>query len=251
VIDGRDLKIFKNVASCWFDAEDDRHAWRGRLGVARAGLCELVLIGGGSLVAAILLGSGAWTPWWLGIPPALLAAFTVYFFRDPERVIPDAPAALVSPADGVVVDIEEAPDDPFIGGPTVKIGIFLSVFNVHVNRSVTSGKILRLEYERGEFLNAQRPESATANERMTIGIVDLEAPHRRYVLRQIVGMIARRIVCEIRPGQLVRRGERIGMIKFGSRTELVALRDGLDLLVRVGDRVRGGATVLARYRDQT
>lgn len=247
VVDSRDLKYFVNVAQCHFHPSDDPFHWRHDLPFARAGLAELVVFAGGwALLAAACV-------WPFGVPglaivPALGAAFVCWFFRDPERSIPNDPGDIVSPADGKVVEIEEVANHPEIGEDAVKIGIFLSVFNVHVNRSSHAGTVVRLEYRPGAFLNALLPRSADVNERMVITFVEAEPPFRRFVLKQIAGAIARRIVCELRPGERVERGRRIGMIKFGSRTELILAKEGLDVLVRVGDKVRGGSSLLARRR---
>lgn len=156
---------------------------------------------------------------------------------------------MVSPADGWVVDIEEIQDPEFIVEPAVKIGIFLSVFNVHVNRCSMPGKVIQLRYEPGKFLNALYPSSAKLNERMEVFLAEPESPHRRFVIRQIAGAIARRIVCEIRPGQLLNRGERFGMIKFGSRTEVLLPKKDFQVQVRVGDKVFGGSTRLGQYQS--
>lgn len=247
VIDSRDLKYFKNVAGCWFDAADDNHAWRDRLPFARAGLAELVLFGGSLL---LLTGLCVWPlrlPWLGGVPLAG-AAFVFYFFRDPNRAIPTEPGLVVSPADGKIVDIVHLDSAEFVDEPAVKIGIFLSVFNVHVNRAALAGRVQRLAYHPGQFVNALSPRSAEVNERLEIACMEDQAPFRRFVIKQIAGLIARRIVCELHPGQSIARGERIGMIKFGSRTELILPAKGLELLVSIGSVVQGGSTVLGRYR---
>ncbi|WP_419192884.1 phosphatidylserine decarboxylase [Kolteria novifilia] len=247
VIDSRDLKFFRNVADCWFEPEDDPYRWRERIPLARWGLAEVVVFGMPTVLLTILFLSGVLvSPWWALVPGAA-AAFVFYFFRDPERPIPGDAATLVSPADGKVVQIEEIDDDPFLGQPGVKIGIFLSVFNCHVNRASLAGQVMRLDYRRGQFANALFEHSAEVNERLQIEMVETTAPFRPIVIRQIVGAIARRIVCDLRPGQEVERGARIGMIKFGSRTELIVPREDLVLSVKVGDRIKGGATEIGHY----
>jgi phosphatidylserine decarboxylase len=248
VIDARDLKYFQNVAECWFEPPDTRFDARDRIPLARWGLAEAVLFAGGGGAAALIC------LWPLNLPlvaplPALFAAFVLYFFRDPRRDIPAEPGLVVSPADGKIVEIADVDAPEFLGEPAVKIGIFLSVFNVHVNRAATDGRVVRLRYQPGKFLNALRPSSAEENERMEIFLVEPDPPHRRYVVRQIAGAIARRIVCTLRPGQEVARGERFGMIKFGSRTEILLPRAGFEVSVRIGQKVRGGQTVLGRYSD--
>lgn len=249
VIDSRDLKFFKNVAGCWFDPADDNFAWRDRLPFARAGLAELLVFGGPLVVLAILFIWPIGWPW-LSVPPLLGAAFVAYFFRDPNRNIPTEPGVVVSPADGKIVDVTPLDSDGFVHGPAVKIGIFLSVFNVHVNRAALAGRVHRLSYHPGRFLNALSTRSAEVNERLEIACIEEEFPHRRFVIKQIAGLIARRIVCEVRPGQAIARGERIGMIKFGSRTELIVPAAGLEVLVRVGTAVKGGSTILGRYQAE-
>jgi phosphatidylserine decarboxylase len=178
----------------------------------------------------------------------VLLALVVYFFRDPPRRIPSEPGLIVAPADGKVAEISRLEWDEFIGGPAVRIGIFLSIFNVHLNRSPADARVVALRYSPGEFLNALAPASALRNENMWIGLEEKDPPHRRIVVRQIAGAIARRIVCALRPGDNLARGERIGMIKLGSRTELI-LPDGeaLKLEVEVGQRVKAGSSLMARY----
>ena len=148
-------------------------------------------------------------------------ALVVYFFRDPPRRVPQEPGLVVSPADGTVAEITRLEHDEFIGGPAVRIGIFLSIFNVHLNRAPLACRVIALRYSPGEFLNALRPESALRNENMWIGLEEESPPHRRLVVRQISGAIARRIVCDLRPGESLGRGQKFGMIKLGSRTELI------------------------------
>lgn len=245
VIDSRDIKLFKNVARCWFEPRDDLFLWRDTLPVARAGLAELMVFGGGLTLASVVLALTV--AWWASLPTLLLAVFVVSFFRDPERITPGDSATVVSPADGKVVDIAEVERPEFVGEPAVKIGIFLSVFNVHVNRVSLAGRLLKLEYLPGKFLNALRSVSADENERLTLSFVELGETRRRFQVVQIAGAIARRIVCEIRPGQELARGQRFGMIKFGSRTELILPRKGLELSVRLGQKVKGGKSVLGRY----
>lgn len=246
VIDSRDLKHFVNVAGCWFEPEDDRFAWRGRLGLARAGFAEMVVFGGLFLILAVLCVWPLGWPWLAAIPLGF-AAFVVSFFRDPERAIPGDAGTVISPADGKLVDIVHLPHDPLVGGPAVKFGIFLSVFNVHINRASLAGRVESLDYQPGKFLNALLARSAEENERLTVVLAEPGPMARRLVIKQIAGAIARRIVCELRPGQVVARGGRFGMIKFGSRTELIIPADGLEIVAKLGQTVRGGSTWLGRY----
>jgi phosphatidylserine decarboxylase len=245
ILDPRDLKFCRNRVACAWDRADDPFAWREKLPFARWGLAELQIMGWPLLAVTLLLGHYAW---FLAVLPATLLCFVAYFFRDPYRRIPTGSGLLVSPADGKVVEITPLERDEFIGGPAVRIGIFLSIFNVHLNRSPSKSRVISLRYSPGEFLNALNPQSALRNENMWIGLEEDESPYRKVVVRQIAGAIARRIVCPLRPGDSLERGEKIGMIKLGSRTELIFPNEaGLKIEVKVGDRVRGGASVLARY----
>jgi phosphatidylserine decarboxylase len=186
------------------------------------------------------------------VVPAALGLFLMWFFRNPRRRIPTEPGIAVSPADGTVVSIEELDHDSFVGGPAVSIGIFLSVFNVHVNRAPVAGRVIGLSYRPGKFLNALRSASSRENEQLAVRLEADFPPHRRFVVRQIAGAIARRIVCWLKPGDELTCGELFGMIKLGSRTELILPKeDGLQIAVRIGEAVRGGTSILARYRDST
>jgi phosphatidylserine decarboxylase len=172
--------------------------------------------------------------------PGVLFLFTLYFFRDPRRTIPEEEGLLVSPADGTVVEISEVEETEFLKAPCHKIGIFLSVFNVHVNRSPCEGTVKATKYQPGRFLDARDPGCGTHNESNTVHVGDV-------VVKQIAGAIARRIVCEARPEDVLARGQRFGMIKFGSRTELYVPKSLVkELRVRLKDKVKGGETVLAR-----
>jgi phosphatidylserine decarboxylase len=182
----------------------------------------------------------------------VVGGLIVWFFRDPHRIIPTDTTVVVSPADGKVVTIVHLEHDDFIGGPAVMIGIFLSIFNVHINRMPIAARVIGLQYTRGKYLNALRPESARENEQLALRIEGSDPPHRRMIVRQIAGAIARRIVCALKPGDELEAGARFGMIKFGSRTELVMPREqGLQIRVAVGDNVLGGATVLAEFVQAT
>lgn len=245
VLDPRDVKFYRNQGGYHWLPQDDPFRWRNKLPFARSGLAELLLIGGGLL--AVSVGLAFW--WWtVAVVPAALALFVAWFFRDPERSVPQGPGLIVAPADGKIVAIEEIEHDELLGGPALLIGIFLSVFNVHVNRAPAATRVLGLRYQPGKFLNALRPESARENEQLEIRLEETTPPFRVMRLRQIAGAIARRIVCWAAPGDRLARGERCGMIKLGSRTELVLPRNGLELLVRLGQTVSAGRTELARYR---
>ena len=191
----------------------------------------LALLGVAVLVA--WLTNPAW-----GIPVLVLAGFFLWFFRDPQRVIPATAGAVVSPADGKVTDVSTVELED---GPRRRISIFLSVFDVHVNRSPIAGVIRDARYQRGQFRNAMGAASAEHNEQ---NIITVEGEGQKLVFKQIAGLLARRIVFTKKIGDPVERGERVGMIKFGSRTDIL-LDAGADVQVKVGDRVKGGSSVLA------
>ncbi|MFO0797017.1 MAG: phosphatidylserine decarboxylase family protein [Gemmataceae bacterium] len=257
VLDPRDLKFYRNQPGYHWEPQDDPFRWRDRIPFARAGLAELLVF------TALTFGPAAALAAWLstagdGLLPALgwllvaalwvAGVLVVWFFRDPERAVPTAPGLVISPADGKVVLIQELEYDEFVGGPAVQIGIFLSIFNCHLNRAPVAGRVVGLRYKMGKFLNAIRPESARENEQLAVRMQEDAPPYRRYVIRQITGAIARRIVCWLKPGDAVSRGERFGMIKFGSRTELVMPREaGLKIVTKLGDKVKAGLSVLAEY----
>lgn len=180
----------------------------------------------------------------LSLPCALLVLFTLYFFRDPVRVPPGDPSLAVAPADGVVVAVEDCDGDGLLGGPVRRIVIFLSVLDVHVNRSPIDGTIERSDPRTGRFLDARNPQSSELNARRTWLI---RGAGGAVVVRQITGAIARRICAWKQVGDIVRRGERFGMIRFGSRTE-VDFPAGTEILVRPGERCRGGETPVARVQ---
>ena len=188
------------------------------------------------IAAAVLVGWFAQPAW--ALVPLLLAVFFLWFFRDPERAIPDAAGAVVSPADGKVTDVSFVT----VGGEKqARISIFLSVFDVHVNRSPIAGVVCEVRYQRGKFLNAMNQASAEQNEQ---NIVRVEGDGQVVVFKQIAGLLARRIVFHPKVGDRLERGQRVGLIKFGSRVDVLLDADAA-LQVKVGDRVRGGASVLA------
>jgi len=210
------------------------------------GTRELIV---GSLVLAVLAGGlfALWRPGSLLVLPFWL--WLVAFFRDPDRPIPDVPGALVSPADGRVTDIVQLDHCEILGGPATRIGIFLSVFDVHVNRIPCDGEVISTSYTRGAFVNAMNYAEASArNEAMTV-VIRGDDGLPAVAVKQIAGLIARRIVCTVAAGQKVTRGQRMGMIKFGSRTELyIAARLEPQAAVEVGRKVRGGADIVATVR---
>jgi phosphatidylserine decarboxylase len=208
---------------------------RPSTGVAPEGAPSLFLCSLAALVAA-LLGCA-----WAAVVFFLAAAFCLHFFRDPERRTPTAPGIAVSPADGKVVKIARMPD-PFTAEPRLCVCIFMNVFNVHVNRSPVTGKVVDTAYHEGKFFNASLDKASKDNERCAYAVEDEEGDLWSVV--QIAGLLARRIVCRAEPGDTVRRGDRIGMIKFGSRVDLY-LPDDWEPTVVVGRRVTAGLNVIA------
>jgi len=213
--------------------------------VTRHGAREMLIGSVVLAVVAVILGYRFW-PLALLVVPVLLWLFA--FFRDPEREVPADQDVMVSPADGTVSDISELPHDELLGGPAVRVGIFLSVFNVHINRCPCDGKVLDAYYKKGKFINAMRHQLASdENESNTIVLGEPTTAKPIAVVKQIVGLIARRIIFSAEKGQTLRRGQRIGMIKFGSRTELTVAK-WLDpqVQVKVGQKVQGAADAIFR-----
>ena len=208
----------------------------------RYGTRELAL---SVLLAGGLTALAAWL--WLpaAVVPAAVLVVAVAFFRDPERTPPEDDDLLVSPADGRVADIEEVREDAFLGADALRVGVFMSVFNVHVNRAPLDGKVVFRDYRPGRFLNAMGSEASRQNECSLVGI---ERPDgTRVLVKQIAGLIARRIVTDCEVGGELARGERIGMVKFGSRLEVyVPVSAGFEVAVAVGDVVRAGSSALGR-----
>jgi phosphatidylserine decarboxylase len=193
-----------------------------------------------ALVAVAVAVGLATSHWGWAALPLLLAAFFFWFFRDPDRAIPQEPGLIVSPADGKVTEVARIKTP---AGDRYRLSIFLSVFDVHVNRSPVEGVIRDVRYRKGEFLNALDPASAERNEQNQAVVECAEGYTVSFT--QIAGLLARRIVFKRKVGDRMARGERVGLIKFGSRTDVVMPGEA-DVLVKVGDRVRGGASVLAR-----
>jgi phosphatidylserine decarboxylase len=195
---------------------------------------------GAALTSAGVL-VGYLTQPWFGLPLLLLAAFCIYFFRDPEREIPGGPVA-VSPADGKIVAVRPE-------GRARRVSIFLNIFDVHVNRTPIPGKVTCVNYKKGQFLPANKSEASDRNEQNTItvdGVVG--GVHTTVMFKQIAGLIARRIICYKKAGDLLDAGERVGLIKFGSRVD-VFLGPEWELAVHAGDRVIAGSSILARIRE--
>ncbi len=177
-----------------------------------------------------------------GLVLVFLGLFVFYFFRDPERVIPSEPGAIVSPGDGRVVVVK---DEAYSGRPGKRISIFLAVWNVHVNRSPSAGTILRLEHKPGKFLAAWAETASFENEQ---NVFTLASDHGELVFKQIAGWVARRVVSWKKQGEVVARGERIGLVRFGSRVD-IWVPENSEVAVKVGQNVKGGSTILARMTD--
>jgi len=175
---------------------------------------------------------------WVALIPILLAVFFLWFFRDPERVVPSGEGLVVSPADGKVTDVSSTQMN---GAPYTRISIFLNVFDVHVNRAPIGGVIKSAVYKKGRFGNAMSAVSADDNEQ---NIVTMEGEGMTVVFKQIAGLLARRIVFNHKPGETLARGQRVGLIKFGSRTDVIFPQPA-EIKVKPGDRVVGGASILA------
>jgi phosphatidylserine decarboxylase len=192
-----------------------------------------------AVAAALKWITGEWI--W-SLAPVLLAAFFLWFFRDPQRTVPAGDGLIVSPGDGLVTETTSISTPE---GSRQRISIFLSVFDVHVNRAPIGGVLSRVRYQKGQFLNAMNPASAERNEQNTVTVRGQGADGGYEVtFKQIAGLLARRIVFRCNEGQSVERGQRVGLIKFGSRVDIVIPSSAV-LRVKVGDRVKGGASVLA------
>lgn len=191
-----------------------------------------------SLLAVVGVLAWATGTWVWSLVPLLLAAFFLWFFRDPQREIPKGQGLLVSPADGLVTETVRIETS---SGPRQRISIFLNVFDVHVNRSPIAGEITAVRYQKGKFLNAMNQECAERNEQ---NIVTVHGEGMEIVFKQIAGLIARRIVFNYRVGDRVERGQRVGLIKFGSRTDVILPAEA-EIRVKTGQRVKGGSSIIA------
>ncbi|HUW20283.1 MAG TPA: phosphatidylserine decarboxylase [Sedimentisphaerales bacterium] len=179
---------------------------------------------------------------------AIVLIWTLSFFRDPDRTIPMDKSLLLAPADGRVTDIEIVDEKDFIGGSALRIGIFLSIFDVHINRAPCDVRVEKMTHRPGKYKNAMKPQAGRVNESHALALVRTGSPEDRLIVRQISGAIARRIVCAASEGQKLAGGERFGMIKFGSRTELyLPVRENAKCLVRIGEKVKAGLSPLVRY----
>jgi phosphatidylserine decarboxylase len=236
-----------------------------RIRLTKYGLPQVAVIPAGLLAAMVIYFAIAWnffpeiiraTPLWailsVWVPELVLFIVLIWalsFFRDPHREIPDDPKGLLSPADGTITDIEIVENDPGFEGRAMRIGIFLSIFNVHINRAPCAAKVGAITYKPGQFKNAMSPQSGRVNESNAVRMTRTDEPKDELMVRQISGAIARRIVCAAKTGDTLAAGQRFGMLKFGSRTELyVPARDDVLCQVKIGDKVRAGLTTLVKYK---
>ena len=209
-----------------------------RIPVVREGLIFILPLLGISVILWIL-GLSAWA-WFF----SLLTVFVISFFRDPERTIPAGEKAILSPADGKIIRIETCTEERFLKGPAIKVSIFMSVFNVHVNRIPISGRIAEVAYRPGKFVSANLDKASAANEQNALLLE--AAGDAKLLFVQIAGLIARRIVCWVRKGDPVERGRRFGMIRFGSRMD-VYLPPNVQIQARLGQKAYGGQTILGYF----
>jgi phosphatidylserine decarboxylase len=200
-----------------------------------------VVLAGGAV--ALALGRRTLLFWVLAGVTTILALWVAYFFRDPERTGPRGANLVVAPADGLVLPVADVDEPTFIAGRAVRISIFMNVFDVHVNRYPVSGVVRHVDYNPGRFLHAASDKASLDNEQRSVGI---EAGTRRVLVRQIAGLVARRIVTYSRPGDRAEQGERMGIIRFGSRVD-VFVPPGTRIRVREGERVRAGSTTIAEF----
>lgn len=205
----------------------------------------------GVMVVYFVVGVVYFSAWAIISVEAILAVVVIWillFFRDPRRFCLKDANILLSPADGEVTNIEIVKGDDFISENVIRIGIFLSIFNVHINRAPCNARVEKIIYKKGKYKNAASPESGRINESNNLYMVRTDGPQDKLIVRQISGAIARRIVCVAKEGQELSGGEKFGMIKFGSRTELyVPARANTKCLVQTGDKVKAGITPLIRY----
>jgi len=206
------------------------------------------------MVVCLLIGIAFLSVWAIVSVELVLGVILIWvlsFFRDPYRISPADKNLLLAPADGRITDIETIEEDHFIGGAALRIGIFLNIFNTHINRAPCNVKVEKITYRKGKYKNAAHSHSSRVNESNDLGLVRTDSPKDRLVVRQISGSIARRIVCQTGPGKELTGGEKFGMIKFGSRTELyVPVRENIKCLVQIGDKVKAGLTPLIRYEGR-
>lgn len=222
--------------------------------ITKYGWPQVVIFPAAVLAAMVVwpLAGKNFLPLWAIVSiEALLAGVLIWvlaFFRDPHRAVPTNSNLLLAPADGKITNIEIVDENDFISEKTLRIGIFMSIFNVHINRAPCNVKVEKITYKQGKYKNAKNPQAGQVNESNDLDLVRTDSPKERLIVRQISGAIARRIVCRISQGQKLTGGEKFGMIKFGSRTELyLPARGNAKCLVQIGDKVKAGLTPLVKY----
>jgi phosphatidylserine decarboxylase len=252
IVDVRDLKLYQNVCGYYFRPEDDAFQWRAKIKLARTGLAEVVFASLLLMVSIAALSSVSIslannTTWFAALPILILYYHAIRFFRDPQRPTPPGPNLLISPSDGVVTDLHEVEDADFPGGRAYRMSIYLSPWDVHLNRNPKDATVSAVRYFPGRFLNARHKNCATQNEQLWVDFVD--GSERTIRVKQISGAMARRLVCWLKPGDKVVGGERYGMIKYGSRSDiLIPIADDFSVNTKVGDRVYAGTTVLVEFK---
>lgn len=195
-------------------------------------------------LCAVLAVLASWLNPWATIVPGALFAFVAFFFRDPPREVPRQPGAIVAPADGRIMEVGESHEERFLKERATRVSIFLSLLDVHLNRSPIDGRVAYLKYEKGGFRPAFVLSAPAENERKFIGI---EGGRGKALVVQIAGVLARRIECWVREGERVQKGQKMGMIRFGSRTDLFLPKAASEVLVQPGDQVKGGETIIGRW----
>jgi phosphatidylserine decarboxylase len=225
-----------------------------RIPLTKYGLPQVVIYPAVVLTATIAfpLITAAFLPQWaifaIELVLAVVLLWALMFFRDPHRRCPQDSNLLLAPADGHITEVETINETSFINGPALRIGIFLSIFDVHINRAPCNVKIEKITYTKGKYLNAMNPQSGQLNEANKLNMIRTDSPKDKLIVRQVSGAIARRIVCAASEGQELTGGERFGMIKFGSRTELyLPVQENAKCLVQIGDKVKAGITPLVKY----
>ncbi|NPV89368.1 MAG: phosphatidylserine decarboxylase family protein [Firmicutes bacterium] len=195
------------------------------------------------VLAVVCVVTYLWRPW-VVIIPIILLLFVAFFFRNPARVIPQDPGLIVSPADGVVQRVEKVYEGDYLHAEAQRVSIFLNIFNVHINRTPMQGRVEHLDYRKGKFLPAFQEAASAENEQNRLGISN---GSHKIMVTQIAGLIARRVVCWVQPGDEMQRGDRFGLIKFGSCTEVYLPLD-IEIEVKKGDQVKGGETIIGRAK---